>query len=142
MRPRRAVPAALHGALPALILALASGALAAPAPETPAARRAAEERALLRILDEGRREVEALARALDGLPDGPACRALQRRIAELKLETRARLLRTRAGFALARGDLDDTRECERVLAALEGLRQGRRPGDPARPRVAPDGERP
>jgi hypothetical protein len=78
----------------------------------------AEQRALLEIREQGRREVEALRASLQGLPEGAAQLALLRRIEEVKRQTWIEALRTRATFARQRGDLAAAQEAERLDEAL------------------------
>jgi hypothetical protein len=78
----------------------------------------AEESVLLEILENGRREVRALARQAAGLPDGPARRQLMRQASAIKLQTRLDVLKTRAQFARERGDLQTARDCEAAVEML------------------------
>ena len=97
----RAVAPATRGAAPS--------ALPARLPAT------AEERALLDLQSEGERRVAELERATQGVPDGPALRALERKVEEVMLETWANTMRARAGFARRRGDLAAAHEIEATL---------------------------
>lgn len=111
-----------------IALALASPAFADDAPRTggaavearpvvPAAvevRRAprtAEEQALADVREATATRVKELMASMEGQPDGPALRALQLKVVELKRDGDLQFLRTKLQFARQRGD----------LAAVQGL---------------------
>ena len=75
----------------------------------------AEEKAVFQIREETRTQVDELVRRMVGLTDGPASRALQGKIEELKQRCRIQVLRTKVDFARQRGDLRAVREVEDLI---------------------------
>ena len=78
----------------------------------------AEERALLAVQEEGRTQVQALVEGMKGLPDGPALRALQHKVEDVKRDSRVAFLRVKADFARRRGDLAAAHEAEDLIDAM------------------------
>ncbi len=78
----------------------------------------AEEKALLAIEEEGRQEVLELVKSLEGMPDGPARRALERKAVQLKRDHYVRLLRAKVDFARARGDFAAVQQGEAIISSI------------------------
>jgi hypothetical protein len=74
-----------------------------------------EEKALLAIQEEGRQQVLELMRAIDGMPDGPARVAMEKKVLQVKQDNWVKLMRTKVGFARARGDFKSAQEGEMVI---------------------------
>ncbi len=88
------------------------------APEVARPPASAEEKALQAIQDEGVRQVVDLSKQADALPDGPARRALESKIVDLKRDTFLSLVRTKGEFARARGDMAGVRQSEAIVEAI------------------------
>ena len=87
--------------------------------------RSEEERALLAIEQDGNRRVQALLRATRGWTDKAMLGARERRIAEMRRDTRTRQLQIRAAFARRRGDHSEAAAIERELGLdARGRRRG------------------
>lgn len=81
------------------------------APRTP------EELALADVRTATQERVKELVASMEGLQDGPALRALQLKVVEVKREGDLQFLRTKAQFARQRGDLATAQTIEaRILA--------------------------
>jgi len=93
------------------------------------APRTAEEKELFELEEATRAQVGELVRSMTGLPDGPALRALQGKVEELKQQERLEFLRIKLRFAHQRGDLPTAHECERLIERIT---------NPPRPVAAPD----
>jgi hypothetical protein len=78
-------------------------------------RLTAEQRAIVAVQEEGRRQVESLVKSMAGLPDGPVLRALELKVEQLKRDEQVQCLRIRAQFALQRGDLAAAHEAEGLI---------------------------
>jgi hypothetical protein len=88
-----------------------------PAPGRPVAQRAApalshEERVLRAIQEDAVLRVDALAKRMQGMPEGPVRDALEREALEAKARGEIEFLRAKAEFARARGDLAGARAAE------------------------------
>jgi hypothetical protein len=88
---------------------------AAPAARVERAPRTAEEKALRAVEDDGRAQVEALVKSMQGLQDGPALRALQRKVEEVKQAQEVQFLQVKVRFARERGDLAAAQEAQRMI---------------------------
>jgi Skp family chaperone for outer membrane proteins len=91
-----------------------------PARGVPAARaerapRTAEEKALRAVEEDGRTRVESLVKSMQGLQDGPALRALQHKVEEVKQAQEVQFLQVKARFARERGDLATAQEAQRLI---------------------------
>ncbi len=73
-------------------------------------------RALLAIQEDAVRRVEALAKRMQGMPEGPARDALEREALEIKTRSEIEFLRAKANFARGRGDLAAARLAEDLIA--------------------------
>ena len=92
-------------------------AVAPAAGEVKRAPRTAEEQALVDVREATAKQVKELLASMEGLPDGPALRALQLKVVELKRDGDLQFLRTKAQFARQRGDLAAAQTLEaRILA--------------------------
>lgn len=78
----------------------------------------AEEQALLTVQEQNQAQVEALVKNMTGLPDGPALRALERKIEQVKREGQVQFLRVKVQFARQRGDLAAAHESERMIELI------------------------
>jgi len=72
----------------------------------------AEEKALNDVRQRGVDQVRTLVANTRGLPDGPARRALQHKVEEVKRTTEVEFLRVKIQFARQRGDLAMAQECQ------------------------------
>jgi hypothetical protein len=109
-------------------LALAGTTVAADAPAsstaTPRASAAhmkpaaAEEQALFAVLEQGRQQVADLVATARDLPDGPARRALELKVLEIKRQNRVEFLRVKAQFARTRGDFAAASDLDRRIELL------------------------
>jgi hypothetical protein len=89
------------------------------------APRSEEERAILAIEQDGARRVQALLRATRGWTDKAMLGARERRIAEMRRDTRTRQLQVRATFARRRGDHAEAAGIEREMGPdPRGRRRG------------------
>jgi hypothetical protein len=79
---------------------------------------AAERKALREIRKRARVEVRELSERLSSLPAEADRRILQRRIVKIKKEYRLEHLRTKAHFALGRGDLEAAHEIDQVIERI------------------------
>ena len=93
----------------------AKAALVAPGTTAPRPVLTAEEKALLAVEEESRRQVDALVKSMVGLPDGPALRALERKVEEVKQADRVQFLRVKVQFAHQRGDLAAAHEAQQMI---------------------------
>jgi hypothetical protein len=111
---RKPAPAKRPGA--AQILAAKRAHQAAVAQRVRVARipRSEEERALLAIEQDGNRRVQALLKATRGWTDKAMLGARERRIAEMRRDTRTRQTQVRAAFARRRGDHGEAASIERA----------------------------
>jgi hypothetical protein len=100
----------------AAVVARPGGTEAAPRAER--APRTAEEKALRAVEEEGQAQVEALVKSMQDLQDGPALRALQRKVEEVKQAQHVEFLRVKERFARERGDLATAREAQRLIEAI------------------------
>ena len=92
------------------------GGSAARAPGVATAPRlTAEQRAIVAVQEEGRRQVESLVKSMAGLPDGPVLRALELKVEQIKRDEQVQCLRVHAQFALQRGDLAAAHEAEGLI---------------------------
>jgi len=98
-----------------VMIAPAPSGAAQPAPLVRARRLTAEETALVDVEEQGRRQVAELVAAAKALPDGPARRALERKVEEVKKQSRVEFLRVKVRFARERGDLAAAREAEQRI---------------------------
>ena len=112
---RAASPATADERQPATQAGRADAGSAALAPRAPLT---AEERALLDVQDEARQSVEAVTHSMRGLPDGPALRALQLKVVQVKRDAEIKFLHVKAQFARSRGDLAAAREAEDRAEAI------------------------
>lgn len=135
----------------AIVVAIAAPALAADEPRTGAgvtevrgntataevrrAPRTPEDQALHEVREATALRVKELVSAMDGLKDGPALHALQRKVVELKREGDLEFLRTKVRFARRRGDLAAAQQLEMRIDAIVHP-QMRRPAAPVQ-RAAP-----
>ncbi len=103
--------------------------IAKPGVAAPRPPLTAEEKALSAVEDEGRAQVDALVKSMAGLPDGPALRALERKVEEIKQASRIRFLEVKVQFARQRGDLAAAREAEQMIHLIL---------NPPKPAVAPN----
>ncbi len=78
----------------------------------------AEEKALRAVEEDGRIQVEALVKSMQGLPDGPALRALERKVEDVKKASRVGFLRVKVQFARQRGDLAGAQEAQRQIELI------------------------
>ena len=97
---------------------VAKAALVAPGTTVPRPVLTAEEKALLAVEEEGRLQVDALVKSMAGLPDGPALRALERKVEEVKQADRVQFLRVKVQFAHQRGDLAAAHEAEQMIELI------------------------
>ncbi len=74
-----------------------------------------EERALQAVQEEARVAVAELAKSMAGLPDGPALRALERKVEQTKRDYRVQFLQVKADFARKRGDLAAMHQAEDLI---------------------------
>jgi hypothetical protein len=79
---------------------------------------ATERKALREIRRRAQAEVRELSLSLSSLPDESDRRALQKRISEVKREAQLEHLRTKAYFALGRGDLQAAHEIDQIIERL------------------------
>jgi hypothetical protein len=101
--------------------------VARTSPRVRAARapRSEEERALLALEQDGERRVKALLGATRGWTDKAMLAARDRRIAEMRRDTRARQFQLRAAFARRRGDHSEAAALEREAGpGPRGRRRG------------------
>jgi hypothetical protein len=77
-----------------------------------------EGASIFKIREDTRLQVEDLVKRMAGLPDGPALRALQGKVQELKQDCRLRVLRTKADFARQRGDLRAAGEVDNLIEQI------------------------
>ncbi|MBI5708759.1 MAG: hypothetical protein HZC42_00390 [Candidatus Eisenbacteria bacterium] len=101
----------------------------------------AEEKALLAVEEQNQAQVEALVKSMAGLPDGPALRALERKIEQVKREGQLQFLRVKVQFARQRGDLAAAHEAERMINLILNPPPAT-PGTVARPEPGKEGGRP
>jgi hypothetical protein len=90
----------------------------APVPQQVTLPLSAEEKALRAIEEEGRQQVLELTKGLEGMPDGPARRALEKKAVQLKQDNYIRLLRAKIDFARARGDFAAVQQGEAIVNAI------------------------
>jgi hypothetical protein len=128
------LPLLLALALVALVPAVAAAEDAAPvtkavpvlatptgaAPAAPVVRvpLTPEQQALRAVEDEGRSQVEALVKSMEDLQDGPALRALLRKVEEVKQAQEVQFLQVKARFARERGDLAAAQEAQRRIELI------------------------
>jgi hypothetical protein len=74
-----------------------------------------EQQALRAVEEDGRTQVEALVKSLEGLQDGPALRALLRKVEEVKQAQEVQFLKVKVRFARERGDLAAAQEAQRRI---------------------------
>lgn len=91
---------------------------AAPTKPLRAAPAGEEAAAISRVETEGRSRVEALARRIEALPDGPQKRALQLEGVRIKRETEVQRLTVLADFARRRGDEATAAQAERRIVMI------------------------
>ncbi len=101
----------------------------------------AEEKALLAVQEQNQAQIEALVKSMAGLPDGPALRALERKIEQVKREGQVQFLRVKVQFARQRGDLAAAHESERMIELILNP-PPTTPGTIARPEPGKEGGRP
>ncbi len=99
----------------------------ARAPRTP------EELALADVRNATQARVTELLASMKGLQDGPALRALQLKVVELKREGDLQFLRTKAQFARQRGDLGAAQLLEARILAITNPPARRAPALISRP---------
>jgi hypothetical protein len=81
-------------------------------------RLTAEEQVLVDVQEQGRRQVAELVATAKDLPDGPARRALERKVEEVKKQNRVDFLRVKVRFARERGDLAAAQEAEQRIELI------------------------
>jgi hypothetical protein len=74
-----------------------------------------EQKALRAVEEDGRTQVEALVKSMEGLQDGPALRALLRKVEEVKQAQEVQFLQVKVRFARERGDLAAAQEAQRRI---------------------------
>jgi hypothetical protein len=77
-----------------------------------------EQKAIFDIQESGRTQVLELNKQAESLTDGPARRALEQKIVQVKRDTEVQVLRTIAAQALQRGDLPAARTANDAIEQM------------------------
>jgi len=77
-----------------------------------------QQMAIREVQERAGLQVQELVAAMANLEDGPALRALQLKVDEIKKQSRVEVLRLKATFARERGDLAEAQEAERLIQLI------------------------
>ena len=77
-----------------------------------------EQKAIFDVQESGRAQVLELHKQVEALADGPARRALEQKIVQVKRDTEVQVLRTIAAQALQRGDLPAARTANDAIEQI------------------------
>jgi hypothetical protein len=86
--------------------------------ESPRAPMTKDQKAIFDIQESGRAQVLELQKQVESMSDGPARRALEQKILQVKRDTDVQVLRTIAGQALQRGDLAAARTANDAIEMI------------------------